>query len=148
MGARLAGQNDLTGKDEAEEIGRVRTALLATLAGVIAVIGLIFTGLSYRLNRSGQITERFTRAVDQLGSNEIDIRLGGIYALERIARDSADDHPQVVEVLTAYVREHAPRKPEPRQVIPVPPSAPPSKWMTRLRALCRPGAGTASRNRF
>jgi hypothetical protein len=96
----------LSGKDEAEEVGRARTALLATLAGLIAIAGLVFTGLSYRLNRSGQITERFTRAVDQLGSKEVDIRLGGIYALERIARDSADDHPQVVEVLTAYVREH------------------------------------------
>jgi hypothetical protein len=76
----------LSGKDQAEEIGRVRTALLATLAGFIAVVTLVFTGLSYRLNRSGQITERFTRAVDQLGSKEIDIRLGGINALERIAR--------------------------------------------------------------
>jgi hypothetical protein len=97
----------LSGKDEAEEIGRVRTALLATLAGFIAVVTLVFTGLSYRLNRSGHITERFTRAVDQLGSKEMDIRLGGIYALERIARDSWNDHPQVVEVLTAYVRERS-----------------------------------------
>jgi hypothetical protein len=60
----------------------------------------------------GQVTERFTRAIDQLGATDeagkpkIDVVLGGIYALERIARDSKDDHPQVVEVLTAYVREH------------------------------------------
>ena len=97
---------DLSGTDLAEEIGRVRTALLATLAGVIAIIGAVFTGLSYRLNQAGQITERFTRAIDQIGSRELDVRLGGIYALERIARDSGDDHPQVVEVLTAFVREH------------------------------------------
>lgn len=97
---------DLSGTDQAEEIGRVRTALLATLAGLIAIIGAVFTGLSYRLNQAGQITERFTRAIDQIGSRELDVRLGGIYALERIARDSGDDHPQVVEVLTAFVREH------------------------------------------
>lgn len=97
---------DLSGTDHAEEIGRVRTALLATLAGLIAIIGAVFTGLSYRLNQAGQITERFTRAIDQIGSRELDVRLGGIYALERIARDSGDDHPQVVEVLTAFVREH------------------------------------------
>jgi hypothetical protein len=42
--------------------------------------------------------------MDQLGSKEIDVRLGGIYALERIARGSKEDHPQIVEVLTAYVR--------------------------------------------
>jgi hypothetical protein len=104
--------DDLTGKRRAEDEGRNRTAVLAMLAGLIAVAGAIFTGLSYRLNQRGQITERFTRAIDQLGATDeagkpkIDVVLGGIYALERIARDSKDDHPQVVEVLTAYVREH------------------------------------------
>src|SRR3954447_13018885 len=78
----------LKGKDKAEEIGRTRTAVLATLAGLIAVTGAILTGLSYRLSRAGQITERFTRAIDQLGSTQLDVRLGGIYALERLARDS------------------------------------------------------------
>jgi uncharacterized protein YjbI with pentapeptide repeats len=109
----------LNRKDRAEEVGRNRTAILAMLAGLIAVTGAIFTGLSYRLNRSGQITERFTRAVDQLGNPKLDVRIGGIYALERIAHDSRDDHPQVVEVLTAYVREHAPwhasDRPRPRE---------------------------------
>ena len=38
------------------------------------------------------------------------IRLGGIYALERIAKDSEKDHGPIMEVLTAYVREKAPRK--------------------------------------
>jgi len=109
--------DDLTGKDRAEDEGRNRTAVLATIAGMIAIAGAIFTGLSYRLNRAGQITERFTRAIDQLGATDelgkpkIDVVLGGIYALERIAKDSRDDHPQVVEVLTAYVREHARYKP-------------------------------------
>jgi hypothetical protein len=103
--------DDLAGRDRAEDAGRIRTALLALVAGLIAVTGAIFTGLAYRLSRAGQITERFTRAVDQLGSPTLDVRLGGIYALERIARDSKDDQPQVVEVLTAYVREHAPWPP-------------------------------------
>jgi len=49
---------DLKGNDKAEEVGRTRTAVLATLAGLIAVVGAVFTGLSYRLNRAGQITER------------------------------------------------------------------------------------------
>jgi len=61
-----------------------------------------------RVAEEGQITERFTRAVEQLGSDKIEVRLGGIYALERIARDSEKDHWTVMEVLTAYVRELAP----------------------------------------
>ncbi len=39
-----------------------------------------------------QITERFTKAIELLGSENISIRLGGIYALERIAMDSLKDH--------------------------------------------------------
>jgi hypothetical protein len=62
-----------------------------------------------RLTRQGQITERFTRAIDQLGNESLEIRLGDIYALERLARESEEDHWPIMEVLTAYVRQHAPR---------------------------------------
>jgi hypothetical protein len=58
------------------------------------------------LTREGQITERFTRAVDQLGHQALDTRVGGIYALERIARDSQVDHGPIMEILTAFLREH------------------------------------------
>jgi uncharacterized protein YjbI with pentapeptide repeats len=68
-----------------------------------------------RLTEQGQITERFTRAIEQLGATDdkgemkLEIRLGGIYALERIALDSPErDYSTVMEVLTAYVRENAP----------------------------------------
>ena len=47
------------------------------------------------------------KAIEQLGSDKLDVRIGGIYALERIARDSAKDHPTVMEVLTAFIREHS-----------------------------------------
>ena len=60
-----------------------------------------------RVAEEGHITERFTRAIDQLGSANMAIRLGGIYALERIAKDSEKDHGPIMEVLTAYVRENA-----------------------------------------
>jgi len=38
----------------------------------------------------------------------IEVRLGAIYALERIAQDSDRDHIRVMEILCAYVRENAP----------------------------------------
>jgi Pentapeptide repeats (8 copies) len=87
-------------------------ALAQILAGTALLSGLYFTWRTLQVNREGQITERFTRAIDQLGSNELEIRLGGIYALERIARDSERDHWPIMEVLTAYVRQHAPWQPE------------------------------------
>jgi len=59
------------------------------------------------LTEQGQVTDRYTKAIEQLGSDRREVRIGGIYALERIARDSARDHPTVMEVLTAFIREHA-----------------------------------------
>lgn len=57
--------------------------------------------------REGQITERLTRAISQFGSDKFEISLGGIYALEKIAKDSEDDHWPIMEVLTACVRKRA-----------------------------------------
>ena len=61
-----------------------------------------------RTSEVGQITERFTRAIEQLGGDKLAVRLGGIYALERIAIASEGDHWPIMEVLTAYVRDQAP----------------------------------------
>jgi Pentapeptide repeats (8 copies) len=41
------------------------------------------------------------------------VRLGGIYALERIAKDSAEDGATIAEVLTAFIRSRAPWPPVP-----------------------------------
>ena len=55
-----------------------------------------------------QITERFSKAIEQLGSDKPEVILGEIYTLERIARDSAPDQWTIMEVLTAFVRQNAP----------------------------------------
>lgn len=65
-----------------------------------------------------QITERFTRAIEQLGNEKLEVRLSGIYALEQIARDSDKDYWSVREVLTAYIRENAPWQEFPTQASP------------------------------
>ena len=49
--------------------------------------------------------------MDQLGSDKMDVRLGSIYALHRIANDSPQDRITVAEVLAAFVRGHAPWPP-------------------------------------
>ena len=59
----------------------VRATLVQILAGGLVATGLVFTARTLDLNRSGQVTERFTRAVDQLGQRDLrklDVRLGGI----------------------------------------------------------------------
>lgn len=91
--------------------------LAQILGGTALLSGLYFTWRTLQVNREGQITDRFTRAIDQLGAGEgknksLEIRLGGIYALERIAKESPEDHWPIMEILTAYVRHHARRVPD------------------------------------
>ncbi|MFI6482259.1 pentapeptide repeat-containing protein [Nonomuraea sp. NPDC050663] len=89
-----------------------------TTAGVLA--GLLFTGggLIYtartwetgqdtlKATQQQQITDRYTKAVEQLGSAQADVRLGGIYALQRLATDSPRDRDTIREVLASFVRGH------------------------------------------
>ncbi|MGI5201423.1 pentapeptide repeat-containing protein [Spirillospora sp. CA-108201] len=70
--------------------------------------GLITTALTLRGTQEGQVTDRYTKAVEQLGSPSPEVRLGAVYALERLAGDSARDHNTIMDVLAAYVRVHAP----------------------------------------
>ena len=95
-----------------------RRTLSQIVGGLAVLYGLyltyrriVATEKNVEVAQEGQVTERFTRAIDQLGQEgerKMAIRLGGIYALERIAKDSEKDHGPVMEVLTAYVRENAP----------------------------------------
>src|SRR5690242_2899103 len=84
-----------------------RGRLLTLGAGLLAAGALLFTARNFTLSREGQVTDRYTKAIEQLGSKLLDVRIGGIYALERIARDSPRDHPAVMDVLTAFIREHS-----------------------------------------
>jgi hypothetical protein len=105
--------NLLTPSELAKAINDIRTTLLQGIGGLVVLLGAYFAYRQLQVNREGQITERFTRAIDQLGHSELDVRLGGIYALERIANDSSHDRATVAEVLAAFVRSHAPWPPPP-----------------------------------
>jgi hypothetical protein len=100
-------------KDVADVEATARGQLVTVLLGGAAIVGVVFTGRTYQLSRQGQITDRYTKAIGQLGDDKLEIRLGGIYALERIAVDSERDHSTIVEVLSAYIRERRPYPPVP-----------------------------------
>jgi hypothetical protein len=116
-------------KDLAKLESDTRTMMVQAVGGVVLLVGLFFTWRNLRvteqnsrqtldLSLRGQINDRFTKAIEQLGAvnqdgkKKLEVRLGGIYALEQIAKESPDHHWPIMEVLTAYVREHAPQKEE------------------------------------
>lgn len=94
-------------KDQLDLETKARQSLAQIVGGAALLLGLYFTSQTLNVSREGQITDRFTKAITQLGDDKLDIRLGGIYALERLAKDSAADLRAVMEVLTAFVREHS-----------------------------------------
>jgi len=52
-----------------------------------------------------QLTETFTKAIEQLGDDSLTIRLGGIYALERISKESDRDYWPIMDILADFVRQ-------------------------------------------
>jgi uncharacterized protein YjbI with pentapeptide repeats len=92
-----------------------------TVAAIGAVATFVVGYLNFRAQRRGlelalssQMTDRFTKAIDQLGSPNTAVRIGGIFALERIARDSLRDRSVTHTVqsinytLATFVREAQP----------------------------------------
>ena len=109
---RLALEHQLL---QAENGARATLALIVAAAGLL--LGSAIISRRYEISRELKTHERFAQALEQLGSERRDgsarteVRLGGIYALERLAIESDREYWPVIEVLTAYVRENAAWKP-------------------------------------
>ena len=110
-GSTVRGIPDL--KSRADAINTVRGSLLTAAAGIIAGAALYFTARNYYLARRGQVTDRYTTAIALLASDKAAERIGGIYALEHVLRESPVDHGTVVDVLAAYIRDRAPAQHQP-----------------------------------
>lgn len=92
-------------KDRVNAQNAIYGTLVQALGGVFFFVTAYFTYRNVKATEEKQVTERFSKAVELLGSEKLEVRLGAIYALERIAKDSEKDHWSIMEVLTAYVRE-------------------------------------------
>jgi hypothetical protein len=104
----------LTNEVRFDRENEARKTLATILGGLFLLAGLYSSIQTFNLARDGQITDRFSKGVEQLGSVDaagapkMDVRIGGIYSLGRIANDSERDHSVVMEILCNYVRTHAP----------------------------------------
>jgi hypothetical protein len=93
----------------------IRTALLQAVAGVLLVFGAVTAWRQMLVARSQQrvgqrvaVTDAFAKAVEQLSKDALALRLGGVYAMDRIADDDPAERPRIAEILAAFVRDGAP----------------------------------------
>ena len=124
-------------------LGAVATSVVAISTAIVAIATFRVSSQTLQADALQQASDRFDKAIEHLGSGSRDVRLGGIYALEKLARDTPSEHSQVYDVLTSYVRGHAvvgkdmcadlgsasgvvPSSPAPTSPAPSPLAAPPS----------------------
>jgi uncharacterized protein YjbI with pentapeptide repeats len=103
---RITLQDDRIGLENS-----VRTTLLQGLAGAFLIVTAYLSWRGLMINREAQATERYIQGVNQLGSEQLSTRIGGIYGLGRVADESAIDERSVRDVLAAFVRSRAPWPP-------------------------------------
>jgi hypothetical protein len=103
----------LAGAARDNAINSARIGIAAILAVLGTAGGLWYTIRTYRLARQGQLTEQYTKAIEQLSNASKVIRMGGIYALEQTTRQSAEYRHTVIDVLAAYIRVRSPWRPSP-----------------------------------
>ena len=89
-------------------------ALFAILSALGALFGFYTSIINTETTEQGHITDRINKAIENLGKNDdggypvIEVRIGALYALERIAQDSIRDYIQILEILCAYIRHNSP----------------------------------------
>jgi Pentapeptide repeats (8 copies) len=125
----------VTASERHKAAADARTGLVAFLAVLGAIGGLYYTSRTFRLSRDaqiaarqyadettrlsvetlrlserGQITDRYSKAVEMLGDPSHEVCIGGIYALGHIMRDSPAYERAIVAVLSAFIRRKAKRR--------------------------------------
>lgn len=81
-------------------------AIVLGMLGFSVVLYLVWRRQQFAEQK--QLAERYMRAASQLGSDKVEIRLAGLYELEAITRDSRGYNTQIMELMSAYVKEHSP----------------------------------------
>jgi hypothetical protein len=126
-------------KDRADVGVKAAAATAAVAAGVLTWGRLELSRREHRLSVDQDITERYGRAVEQLGNEQPIIRAGGVYALERVALDAfalngvenETDWRMAIDLIAAFVRQ-ALTLPEPHM-----PTAVPGDVLAALEVLGR-----------
>ncbi|MFH9821118.1 hypothetical protein [Streptomyces sp. NPDC017230] len=104
---------DSTAKLDAKTLFDLVKLSFGVVAGAGALVALVVAYRRQRVDEAGAHreatrlhTERFSQAVDKLGSESPAVRLGGVHALAGLADDAPDDslRQTCIDVLCAYLR--------------------------------------------
>ncbi|MEU0002535.1 pentapeptide repeat-containing protein [Streptomyces microflavus] len=109
-GAELLLSSEATGKKPVgvQDVIKTTVTVLTLIGAVLAALyayrkQLLDEGTSHRADAT-QLTERYTKAAEQLGHEQAAVRLAGVYAMARLADDWPEQRQVCVDVLCAYLR--------------------------------------------
>ncbi len=108
--------NDNKEREDNLEVQKFNLEIVKTVGIGLTALGLVLSGWKgfqeCQLTRERLIIDRFSQSTEMLESQEISIRVGGIYILEQVAQDSPSNyHWSVMELLTVFIRTRSPHEP-------------------------------------
>ncbi|QQZ52818.1 pentapeptide repeat-containing protein [Streptomyces microflavus] len=91
-----------------QDVIKTTVTVLTLIGAVLAALyayrkQLLDEGASHRADAT-QLTERYSKAAEQLGHEQAAVRLAGVYAMARLADDWPEQRQVCVDVLCAYLR--------------------------------------------
>ena len=86
------------------QFAQVATLLVVAIGLFLAWRRLQLASKQADTDRRRQITDSFAKAVELLGNDQQNVRIGALYALGRIAKDNRVEHWPIMETLAAYIQ--------------------------------------------
>jgi len=111
--------SERTVPDVAAARGTVRGNALQAVGAIAIGVGLMLTARSVTIatrsltaTREAHLGDRVVHVIELLESEEIAVRVGGVYSLERIAEQAPWERQIIFEVLKSHVHEQTPPRPK------------------------------------
>ncbi|MFF0012916.1 pentapeptide repeat-containing protein [Streptomyces sp. NPDC005374] len=103
-------------KDKLEARNAVRQTLIQAAGGLLLAGTLAASAIAAKqayenldAQRDAQITDRYAKAVDQLGNKDPSVRAAAMFALARVSQDSERDRDTIIQAISAFARSNSPR---------------------------------------